>query len=77
LGSLRRAQFVFGRILTIQALGVQLATDDHKLRAQQLLRRALKDLELASRLLDMQEANVLQRIRGASRDVKIAEAQLR
>jgi hypothetical protein len=54
-----------------------LATDDHKLRAQQLLRRALKDLELASRLLDIQEANVLQRIRGASRDVKIAEAQLR
>jgi hypothetical protein len=58
-------------------LELNLATDDQKLRAQQLLRRALKDLELASRLLDMQEASVLQRLRSASRDVKIAEAQLR
>ena len=77
MGSPKRAQFVFGRILTIQVLELNLATDDQKLRAQQLLRRALKDLELASRLLDMQEASVLQRLRSASRDVKIAEAQLR
>jgi hypothetical protein len=56
---------------------LKLATDDQKLRAQQLLRRALKDLELVSRLLDTQEAGVLQRVRSASRDVKIAEAQLR
>ena len=54
-----------------------MATDDQKLRAQQLLRRALKDLELASRLLDLQDSGVLQRLRSASRDVKIAEAQLR
>jgi hypothetical protein len=58
-------------------LELYLATDDQKLRAQQLLRRALKDIELASRLLDPQEAAVLQRLRSASRDVKVAEAQLR
>ena len=54
-----------------------MVTDDQKIRAQQLLRRALKDLELAARLLDPQEAGVIQRIRSASRDVKVAEAQLR
>jgi hypothetical protein len=54
-----------------------LSTNDQKLRAQQLLRRALKDLELASRLLDPEELAVLQRLRSASRDVKVAEAQLR
>ena len=54
-----------------------LATDDQKLRAQQLLRRALKDLETAARLLDPQEVGVIQRLRSASRDVKQAEAQLR
>jgi len=54
-----------------------LATDDQKVRAQQLLRRALKDLETAARLLDPTEADVLQRLRSASREVKRAEAQLR
>ena len=54
-----------------------MATDDQKIRAQQLLRRALKDLDLAARLLDPQELGVLQRLRSASRDVKVAEAQLR
>ncbi len=54
-----------------------MATDDQKIRAQQLLRRALKDLEAAARLLDPAEANVLQRLRSASREVKRAEAQLR
>jgi hypothetical protein len=52
-------------------------TDDQKARAQQLLRRALKDLELAVRLLDQPETGVLQKLRSASRDIKIAEAQLR
>lgn len=54
-----------------------MATDDQKLRAQQLLRRALKDLETAARLLDPQEATVLQRLRSASREVKRAEEHLR
>ena len=54
-----------------------LAADDQKVRAQQLLRRALKDLELAARLLDLQDAAVIQRLRSASREVKIAESQLR
>lgn len=57
--------------------GAKLVTDDQKLRAQQLLRRALKDLETAARLLDPQEVGVIQRLRSASRDVKQAEAQLR
>jgi len=64
-------------ILNIRALELVLATDDQKLRAQQLLRRALKDLETAARLLDQQEVGVIQRLRSASRDVKQAEAQLR
>ena len=54
-----------------------MATDDQKIRAQQLLRRALKDLDLAARLLDPQDAAVIQRLRRASREVKVAESQLR
>jgi len=54
-----------------------LAADDQKVRAQRLLQKALKDLELAARLLDPQDAAVIQRLRRASRDVKVAEAQLR
>jgi len=54
-----------------------LATDDQKVRAQQLLRRALKDLELAARLLDPEDAAVIQRLRRASREVKVADSQLR
>jgi len=45
--------------------------------AQQLLRKVLKDMETVARLLDPQEVGVLQRLRGASREVKRAEAQLR
>ena len=64
-------------ILTIRALELELAKDDQKLMAQQILRKVLKDLETAARLLDLQDAAVIQRLRSASREVKRAEGQLR
>ena len=57
--------------------GAELAKDDQKIMAQQLLRKVLKDLEVAARLLDPQDAAVIQRLRSASREVKRAEGQLR
>jgi len=54
-----------------------LAADDQKVRAQRLLQKALKDLELAARLLDPQDTAVIQRLRRASREVKVADSQLR
>lgn len=54
-----------------------MATDDHKLRAQALIRRARKDLEAASRLLDPEHVAMTQRLRSALRDVKRVEGELR
>jgi hypothetical protein len=54
-----------------------LTKDDQKLMVQQLLRKVLKDLETAARLLDPQEVGVIQRLRSASREVKRADGQLR
>jgi len=54
-----------------------LAADDQKLMAQQLLRRVLRDLKAAARLLDKQDAVVLQRLQSATREVKRAGDQLR
>jgi hypothetical protein len=55
----------------------KLDAGDQKIRAQMILRKVQKDLELASRLLDTQDVAVLQRLRSALRDVKTAEVQLR
>jgi hypothetical protein len=54
-----------------------LATDDQKLIARQLLRKVLKDLDAVARLLDPQDAVVIQRLRSASREVKRADEQMR
>jgi len=61
----------------MSSTGEILAADDQKIRAQQLIRRALKDLEVATKLLDASEVDVIHRLRNASREVKRAEAQLR
>jgi hypothetical protein len=53
-----------------------LDSDNQKLRARVLIRRALKDLEHAARLLDPENVAALQRLRSASRDVKRAEGDL-
>lgn len=57
--------------------GAPLPDDNQKIVAQQLLRKVLRDLEKAARLLDPSEVTVLQRLRSASLDVKRAEVQLR
>lgn len=54
-----------------------MANDNQKIVVQQLLRKVLRDLETAARLLDTQDAVVIQRLRSASREVKRADGQLR
>lgn len=50
---------------------------EQKIRSQQLLRRAIKDIDVAMKLLDNEDVIALSRLRSALKDVKIAEGQLR
>jgi len=52
-------------------------TDNRRMMARALVRKALKELEGAARLLDTEDTVVIQRLRSASRDAKRAEADLR
>ena len=54
-----------------------MSSNDQKANAQRLLKRALKDIITAARLLDSEDALVLHRLRNLTRDIKIAEVQLR
>jgi hypothetical protein len=54
-----------------------LSSNDQKANAQRLLKRALKDIIIAAKLLDAEDILVLRRLRNLTRDIKIAEAQLR
>jgi hypothetical protein len=54
-----------------------LSNKTQNIRSQQLLRRALKDIETAMKLLDFDEVLAISRLRNAIKDVKVAEAQIR
>lgn len=54
-----------------------LSNKTQNIRSQQLLRRALKDIETAMKLLDFEEVLAISRLRSAIKDVKVAEAQIR
>ena len=66
------------KMLSLQAkLRSQLSKQEYKTRSQQLLRRAIKDIDVAMKLLDAEEVIALSRLRSALKDVKIAEGKLR
>jgi len=56
---------------------LSLSNKTQNIRSQQLLRRALKDVETAMKLLDLEEILALSRLRSAIKDIKVAEAQIR
>ena len=56
---------------------LSLSNKTQNIRSQQLLRRALKDVETVMKLLDLEEILALSRLRSAIKDIKVAEAQIR
>lgn len=69
---------ILGKKLSSQAQQrSQLSKPEQKIRSQQLLRRVIKDIDVAMKLLDNEDVIALSRLRSALKDVKIAEGQLR
>lgn len=70
--------YILGKKLSSQAQQrSQLSKPEQKIRSQQLLRRVIKDIDVAMKLLDNEDVIALSRLRSALKDVKIAEGQLR